>query len=451
MVDDYTPQAGDARIRIEHYDVTLDYKVSTNRLSATVVLSGRATQATPGFGLDLVGLRASKVTVAGDPRATFAQTDRKLKVRLGAPLAVGDAFQATVVYAGAPRPRRTRWGTIGWEELEDGLLVASQPTGAPTWLPCNDLPSDKATYRLEIATDAAYTVVAGDLVSCVTRGGKRVWVFERAVPTAPYLVTLQVGRYTHESRPLGRVRGDLYYPKPMSARVASDFAPLEQMMGVFEDAFGPYPFDDYSVVVTADDLEIPLEAQAMAVFGSNHIDGVGGLQRLIAHELAHQWFGNSVGVARWRDIWLNEGFACYAEWIWSERSGGPSAHAKALGHHASLAGQPQDIRIGDPGPALMFDDRVYKRGALALHALRLTIGDDPFFRILREWTSRYRGGTATTADFVALAEEVSGHRLRTLFAEWLDELRLPRLPASRFTDAPAPPTGAVETRRRERG
>ncbi|MET0297144.1 MAG: M1 family metallopeptidase [Microbacterium sp.] len=448
IVDAYTPQSGDARIRIQHYELTLDYKVTTNRLSGTAELRGRATEDTRSIALDLVGLRATRARVAGDAAASFRQSDRKLKISLGAPLAAGDEFTVIIAYAGAPRPRRTRWGTIGWEELEDGVLVASQPTGAPTWFPCNDVPSDKATYRIEFATDAAYTVVAGGLVSCVPSRGKRVWTFERDVPTATYLVTLQVGRYTQESHEFGSTRGELYFPKPLAARVRSDFSPVGDMMTVFEESFGAYPFAEYAVVVTADDLEIPLEAQGMAIFGANHIDGHGGLERLVAHELAHQWFGNSVGVAQWRDIWLNEGFACYAEWIWSERSGGPSAHAKALGHHAALAREPQDLLTGDPGAELMFDDRVYKRGALTLHAVRLTVGDDAFFRILREWTVRHRGGTVVTTDFVVLADAVSGVALGGLFHAWLDELPLPALPASGRTDAPAPVTAAMGLRQR---
>ncbi|GAA1935152.1 M1 family metallopeptidase [Microbacterium aoyamense] len=438
--DDYVPQSGDAAISVDHYDLDLDYKLSTNRLSATAVILGTATAATKVVSLDLVGVRASRVRVRDDAAATYRQSDRKLRISLSKPLAVGDAFEITVAYAGAPRPRRTRWGTIGWEELEDGLLVASQPTGAPTWFPCNDLPSDKATFRITITTDPAYAVVSAGAVTRSTVRGRTRWEFANDVPTPPYLVTIQIGRYTEEAVPLGEVAGRLYYPRRLAARVHADLADLPAMMATFENAFGPYAQSEYRVVVTADDLEIPLEAQGMGIFGANHIDGAKGLERLVAHELAHQWFGNSVGLAQWRDIWLNEGFACYAEWIWSEASGGPSAHAKALAHHQNLSGLTKDLIIGDPGPDDMFDDRVYKRGALALHAVRLTIGDGPFFALLRAWTQRFGGRTATTADFVALAEEVSGMPLAGLLRGWLDERRLPALPSSTFADAPAPLT-----------
>lgn len=429
--DPYTPQSGDAGIRVDHYDLTLDYKVTTNRLTATAVIRGRARVAVRAVSFDLVGLRATKVSVGG-VRAAFQQSDRKLRVTLPVQLGPGQQFTVTVAYAGAPRPRRSRWGTIGWEELDDGALVAAQPTGAPTWFPCNDLPSEKATSRISITTDRAYTVVAsGVRTSRVTQGGKTTWTFEQNVPTPTYLMTVQLGRYVEQTVDLSGPIGRLFYPLPLAARVHADFADLRRMVTLFVEMFGPYPLDEYAIVVTADDLEIPLEAQGVGVFGANHIDGSGSLERLVAHELAHQWFGNSVGVSKWHDIWLNEGFACYSEWLWSEHAGGPTAHQKALAHHARLSTLAQDLVLSDPGPDLMFDDRVYKRGALALHALRLTIGDTAFFAVVRAWCRMFRASTATTADFVALAEDVSRLPVAQLMHEWLD---LPPLP-------PLPPTG----------
>jgi aminopeptidase N len=425
--DAYAPQSGDLSYDVESYDIQIDYKPATNRLSGRVVINAVARRPLRSFALDLVGLRASKVRVDGERRTSFRQGPRMLRVTPAAPLALDDRFSIEVAYAGAPSPRRSRWGSIGWEELEDGVLVAAQPTGAPTWFPCNDRPDDKAAYRISVTTDAAYRVVAtGERREVRRSGGSLVWTFEQPVPTATYLATVQIGRYVETALDFDGVPGALHHPPSLTREVGAAFADLGAMMRTFQHAFGPYPLGRYDVVVTADPLEIPLEAQGMAVFGSNHLDG--SAERLVAHELAHQWFGNSVGLSHWRDIWLNEGFACYSEWIWSEASGGPTAAARAAVHHARVAAQPQDLLLSDPGPDLMFDDRVYKRGALTLHALRTRVGDRAFFEILHRWCADHRHGLATTEDFVACAEAVTDEPLADLFMRWLSHTPLPPLP-----------------------
>ncbi|HWJ85082.1 MAG TPA: M1 family aminopeptidase, partial [Cellulomonas sp.] len=177
-----------------------------------------------------------------------------------------------------------------------------------------------------------------------------------------------------------------------------------------------------------DPLEIPLEAQGMATFGSNHLDG--SEERLVAHELAHQWFGNSLTATSWQDIWLHEGFACYAEWLWSHASGGRSADDQARTAHTRLAALPQDIVIGEPTQELMFDDRLYKRGALTLHALRRTVGDEVFFDTLRAWTAQFRHGGVSTPQLVSLASRMAGRPLDELFDAWLFAAPLPALPVT---------------------
>jgi aminopeptidase len=168
----------------------------------------------------------------------------------------------------------------------------------------------------------------------------------------------------------------------------------------------------------------------MSIFGSNHVDGRRGAERLVAHELAHQWFGNSLTPSTWQDIWLNEGFACYAEWLWSEESGGPTAAQHVSKAYSRLTGLAQDLVLSDPGPELMFDDRLYKRGAITLHVLRQQLGDDAFFDLLRTWTRTNRHGSVTTDAFIALAQTFSPDPDATLalFAVWLDAGELPDLP-----------------------
>ena len=428
-VDPYAPQSGDPRFRVVEYRLILRYRVLTNRLDGEATITAVANEPLDSFRLDLVGLKADRVRVDGEKRTSFRQSNRRLSVTPTAPMAAGQEFRVSVRYSGSPGPRTSRWGQVGWEHLEDGILVASQPVGAPTWYPCNDRPSDKARYRIELTLEAGYTVAAtGELASYVPSSGRATWTFVEHLPTASYLVALYIGRYRSEVLPLGPVSGTVYYPAEIRGRILSDLAGLPGMMALFERSFGPYPMGRYDVVVTPDALEIPLESQGMAVFGANHLDGAGSSERLVAHELAHQWFGNSVGIAIWQDIWLNEGFCCYAEWLWSEESGGLSAHQQAKHHHALLANLPQDLMTSDPGAHEMFDDRVYKRGALTLHALRCVVGDEVFFAILRRWCDLKRHGTGRTAEFIALAEDQSGVDLGPLFSQWLDQLKLPKIP-----------------------
>lgn len=283
----------------------------------------------------------------------------------------------------------SHWGGLGWEQLTDGVIVASQPIGAPSWFPCNDRPDDKATYRISVTTASAYQVVAnGELVSKRRATSTTTWVYEQAEPMASYLASVQIGRYQQAELGPGM---RLFFPVRYASRVRHDFERQGRMMEVFRERFGPYPFGSYTAVVVDDELEIPVEAQGMSIFGVNHVDGRRGEERLVAHELAHQWFGNSLTVADWSGIWLHEGFASYAEWIWSESSGGLSSDDHAQRWHRRLSSLPQDFVLADPGPRRLFDDRVYRRGALTLHALRRTIGDESFFALLRSG----RPGTAT--------------------------------------------------------
>jgi len=239
---------------------------------------------------------------------------------------------------------------------------------------------------------------------------------------------VQIGRY--ERLDLGGfpVPQRAAVPARLLGAVGYDFGRQPRMMAAFDRLFGPYPFTEYGVVVVDDDLEVPVEAHGLSVFGRNHIDGRRGFERLVAHELAHQWFGNSLTVADWQHIWLNEGFAKYAEWLWSEVSGGPAAHVHATKSRALVASQPQDLRLADPGVRRIFDDRVYQRGALTLHALRTALGDEAFFAMVREWTADHRNRTVTTTHFEATARRHAARSLDDLFTAWLHEPRLPALP-----------------------
>jgi aminopeptidase N len=429
--DPYLPGHGDPSWGADHYDLDLTYDVDLNRLSGRATIRGRAVEDLDRIVLDLAHLEVSKVTLNGRPPAKYAQREHRLVARTHEPLAADDVFTLVVTYAGRPRPLiDSHQGDAGWEELSDGVIVAGQPHGAPTWFPCNDRPDDKASYSITVTTGADYTVVANGVLSQRTRRASKVtWTHEQHEPMSTYLATVQIGRY--DAREQGAsVPIRLVVPSDAGDGVEAAFGRQAQMMAVFEELFGPYPFPEYTVVVTSDDLEIPLESQGLSTFGRNFLTADWDHVRLVAHELAHQWFGNSVTLRYWRDIWLHEGFACYAEWIWSEASGSDSADIWARRHHRRLAELDQDLLLSDPGPELMFDDRLYKRGALTLHALRLTVGDDAFFQLLRSWVADNGGGSVTTADFVAWVTARTQVDLGELFHAWLMSEALPGLPSA---------------------
>jgi aminopeptidase N len=430
VIDDYFPEYGDLSYDVRSYDLSIDYKLESNHLSGRAVLEATALTDLDEISLDLRGLKVSKVSFDAVPIAKFSLKRDKLVIRTKEVIEQGELFRMVIRYGGRPKPIPDGGDEMGWEELTDGVIVAGQTNGAPSWFPCNDRPTNKARYRIAVTTPSVYHVVAnGTLASCHRGASTTTWVYEQPEPMATYLATVHVGRYVSRTVPTSPVPTSAVLPERLLKRYNRAFGRQPEMMDFFVRRFGPYPFRGYTVVITDDELDIPLEAQGLSVFGSNFLTDDWESVRLVAHELAHQWFGNSLTLQTWRDIWLHEGFACYCEWLWSEESGSRSTHERAVDHWKKLAAKKQDLKLGDPGRESMFDDRVYKRGALLLHALRLSVGDDTFFELLREWVARNAHGSVTTRRFINLAEEVSGRDLGELFTGWLAEVELPDLPS----------------------
>src|SRR5699024_6800624 len=447
--DSYTGIDFNLGCHIRNYELDLTYRVSPNLLMGTATLHMVNYHPLSSLTLDLSNnLRVEKVTAQGTASthvqvARFRHSNKKLHISFREEIPVDQEFSLTILYRGTTRPTRTPWGAIGWEELDNGALVASQPCGAPSWLPSDDTPDEKARFDIKITADNGYMVISnGDLVGRITRGSATTWHYRTREPMATYLATIQVGSYEEVS--LGVSKSGVpvlaYIPTgdaDLRERVLQDFSAQAQMVDVYEELFGPYPFPQYRVVITEDELEIPIEAQGLSTFGANFATGDGEWERLIAHELSHQCFGNSLGLAQWNDMWLNEGVACYAEWLWFEKSIGISAAESARRHYAKIAELGQDIVLADPGPKDMFDDRVYKRGALTVHAFRVLLGDAHFFPALRAYVAEGRHGLVEPRDLwrhLAAACASAGVTESELVDVWNAWLKNPELPA--FPDRP---------------
>ena len=220
-------------------------------------------------------------------------------------------------------------------------------------------------------------------------------------------------------------------PPPLGEVASRSFAREPEIIGFLSDTFGPYPFSAAGGIVDGiDGLGFALETQTRPIYSKdffrNQLDG----DIVVVHELAHQWYGDSLAVARWKHIWLNEGFASYAEWLWSEHEGLGSAQDTFDFYYNAIPAESTfwSVEIGDPGPDDLFHSAVYTRGAMTLHQLRLAVGDDTFFTILREWARRRAGGNVSIRQFIRLAEQLSGQQLDDLFTTWLFTTTKPALP-----------------------
>ncbi|MEU1778596.1 M1 family metallopeptidase [Streptomyces abikoensis] len=429
-VPGYFPRHGSHGHRTLAYDLRLGYDPGRAWLDGHARIHAVSNDRTRVVALDLARLAVRSAHLDGEPVAV-QRRDGKLLLTTARTLDPGQPFVMDVRYAGRPKPVTTPFGGVGWDRTgddHDGTLVASQPVGAPSWFPCNDRPDDKAAYTFTVTVPKGHHALANGTLRehvPVGDGSKERWTYHHPGPMSSYLAALYTGRFTHEER--GGVRNA--YPPHLAERARHDLARQPEMLRAFAGLFGDYPFESYGAVVVDAELAAPVENQTLSVFGGNHMDGRRGWETLVAHEIAHQWYGNSVGLADWRHIWLNEGFATYAEWLWSEHLGEDDADTLARQAWQDLSGRRQNLRIADPGRRSLFDDRVYVRGACTLHALRLAVGDEDFFRVLRTWHDAHRGGSADTPAFLAHAGKVTGGDVAAVLHPWLYDKRLPDFPA----------------------
>ena len=430
--DELFPDLGSADVDVVSYDLHLTISDDTERIDATVTIVADVTDVVDVVALDAVGLDVENVTIDGTA-TTFSVADPELLIDL--PAGRANRVTAVVDYGFVPTAGRSAVGLpVGWIPGDGRSYVLNEPDGARTWMPANDHPSDKATWRFEV--DVPDGLVAAANGALAQRGGDgRPWIWVQDEAMSTYLVQMIVGRYEiFDGGELLSIDGDpieLTHVVPSGDRATFDAAidVVDDQIAFYEDHFGPFPFERYGLAFVDDLSNLAMETQGRSMFGADDFagDAPGNLgfspQLLLGHELAHQWFGDAVGPEEWTDIWLNESFATYAQWMWLEHVG-----LQPLDAYADSMLQQRQGGSGSTGrPTLddMFGFNRYDGGAVVLHALRLTIGDDLFFELLSGWVADNVGTTQSTQDFVDRVARVSGRDLDEFFDTWLFAETLP--------------------------
>lgn len=442
--DDFYPALGNGGYDVKAYLIDLAISDDLREIEEGVVtITATATHDLSAFNLDFLGMTVDMVTVNGID-APFTREGRELTITPAETLAEGQGIEIVVSYHGVPG--MTADGddidfNNGWFYYDTGVLVASEPDGSAVWFPSNDHPLDKAIFRFVIDVPAPYVVAANGMLVGIAADDERItYTWDMDYPMATYLATVNIQTFEEradESESGVSIRN--YFPQALADAGERIFARQGEMIDYFETVFGPYPFDQYGVVVADTALGFALETQTLTLFGKSVIQrgtSASGLpaESVIAHELAHQWFGDSLSLTTWRDIWLNEGFATYAQVLWAEHAYGYAVASQMLGQYYAQIRNPIFALEGmaapaDPPPDQLFNSSVYLRGGWTLHALRLHIGDEAFFTLLRTYSEKFKYGNVTTQDFIDLAVEVSGDASAAeLLQAWLYEEGLPDVP-----------------------
>ena len=435
--DSLYPQLGNGGYDVQHYTLDLTvHDVATGDLRGQTIIDARATQNLSSLNFDFIGFEIQEITVNGQP-AEFERNKQELIVTPSSPLTENESFTVEVQYQGAPGEMDSIAIPIqtGWITFEGGSFVLSEPDGAASYYPVNDHPLDKASYTFRVTVPDPYEVAAnGVLTETVDNGATTTFEFEARDPMASYLATINIDEFDFEtSQSDNGVPIRNYYPTGSPEATRRPFERQGEMIDYFSDRFGAYPFEVYGALVIDTEFGAALETQTLSIFSKAMIDPnqLEGSQQVVAHELAHQWFGDSVSLADWRDIWLNESFATYAQGLWTEHTNGPEARDQWVRQLYAFVVENRETMSppGEPTASRLFNAGVYYWGALALHALRLEVGDENFFEILKTYHERFAGGNAQTADFIAVAEEVSGKELSEFFDSWLYSKELAPIPA----------------------
>jgi aminopeptidase N len=426
--------APDRIVDIQHLALVLDVDPLQRAVAGTATLRCQVIAGgTRSVELDAVELTIDGVTV-GDKPAKFRHDGRKLRVELPGPATAGSELVLAITYRGAPRRGLYFIGPDdGYPDKPVQVWSQGQDEDSRYWFPCLDTPNEKATSELRVTVPGhLFALSNGTLVGDKTAGGKRTLHWRLDVPHSCYLVTLAVGDFAAIETKWRDVPVVYYVQRGLEAAAERTLARTPEMLDLFSKRFGlPYPYPRYSQVFVADFIFGGMEnTSATTLTDTVLLDERAALDHdvdsLVAHELAHQWFGDLVTCRDWGEGWLNEGFATYSEYLWREHHEGRDAADLELEEWAeSYFGEDSHryrrtiaTKLYDE-PIDVFDHHLYEKGGRVLHMLRGLLGDDAFFATFAHYLAKHRLGVVESRDLARAVEEATGKNVDWFFSQWV--------------------------------
>jgi hypothetical protein len=431
--EDEALRSGQDEVDVTHYFLDLEFVPSSRTVTGSVTVSG--TSLVPGFQhlvLDLLDNMAVSSVKIGTTSLGFTHAGNLLDITLDQPYDTGESFDVKITYSGTPQA--VGFGSFGWNKYfypSEGQMAwsLSEPEGARSWWPCKDRPDDKATVEewYIVPNDWIATGNGAFLGSSNKSGRRKQFRWGSSHPLTTYLVSVAATEYATFSDTYLALDGVTtmpveyhVYPESLS-NAQESFNRTVEMIGFYAETFGEYPFLEDKYGMSAFPFGGAMEHTTNTSYGYILIDGGHGYDYVVAHELAHQWFGDSVSPETWPNVWLNEGFATHSEALWFEHLNGAQGYQDYMNSlwRESFVGPVYD-------PVDLFGAPVYDTGAWVQHMLRGVMGDGPFFQGLRDWYAQRKDATGNTAQYQATQEARYGGSLDSFFQQWVYGTGSPR-------------------------
>lgn len=437
--DPLFPELGNPGYDVLSYDLSFAYKDNSTPLDAVTVIDARSLTRLETVNLDFTHGKVASAEVNGEP-AGFASAGEDLVLTPARPVEPDLPLHITVRHTSDPRGR----GDGGWVVTEDGLAMANQADAAHRVFPCNDHPADKAYFTFRVSAPTGMTAVANGVPGALPArraGAGTTWTYRTMHPMATELAQVSIGdsAVVHRTGPHGLPLRDVV-PAADRERLEPWLKKTAGHVEWMEARVGRYPFENYGVLIAKARTGFELETQTLSLFESALFAEGGGypewyVESVMVHELAHQWFGNSVSPRTWSDLWLNEGHATWYEALYADGLGKYSLERRMREAYQrsdqwrAAGGPPAAPKPAAPGEKIgLFRPAVYDGAALILYALRQEIGARAFDRVERRWVGEHRDAVAGTEDFVRLVSEEAGRDLSAFLKPWLYGKKTPAMP-----------------------